>query len=165
MVMDGMWTVHCMTSNQNTIGTQIVWNMEISLLPIINDRHMVSDIWTPTSWEAPLASTILIKPLFHILTPTDPHPPQPNPYPKRFKDKLFRFSTILDRGNVNFKITDPSGLSNNLDGVIGSFIPMRSYQILKHVGDLGLLERFWFSAVIEFILTTRTLTTSHVWQR
>jgi len=45
-----------MTSNQNTIGIQIVWNMEIFLLPIINDRHMVSDIWTLISWEARLAS-------------------------------------------------------------------------------------------------------------
>ena len=60
----------------------------------------------------------------------------------KFFNFFFRFSTILNRGNVNFKITDPNGLSNNLDGVIGSFIPLKSYQILKHVGDLGLLERF-----------------------
>ena len=43
-------------SNQNTIGIQIVWNMEISLLQIINDHHMVFDIWMPISWEAHLAS-------------------------------------------------------------------------------------------------------------
>ena len=59
-------------SNQNTIGIQIVWNMEISLLQIINDHHMVFDIWMPISWEAHPASKN---------SKRKPDPIQLDPYP------------------------------------------------------------------------------------
>ena len=56
-----------------------------------------------------------------------------------FSFKLLRLTTIDARGNVNFRILDPTGLSDNLDGVLGRFIPANAYQITEHIDNLGLL--------------------------
>ena len=49
---------------------------------------------------------------------------------------------MLDRGNVNLKILDPTGLSEHVTGVVGNFIAPGSYHIERHSDDFGLLECF-----------------------
>jgi len=46
---------------------------------------------------------------------------------------------MLDRGNVNLKILDPTGLSEHVTGVVGNFIAPGSYHIERHSDDFGLL--------------------------